>query len=245
MERSGFPEQATIELREIFISYGLGSGISRDTMASFINESHVLEAAEGSILYTFGRGAGYSFEDYSNEIYTGLREYVLSQGLDITEEMEVGLLDLADLCAESLKNHLDSPVFNVLASSQRYINFLYFCIIAIAVLSVIAVVIIPAVNRRVTRWIDGYIYALGATTILCAAIPIAFFSSGISSRLQISPMSYNMLISSWLDGIASGYITALIPLISLIIICVIVRLLRSKKRKKQRVYHEYTKRGGR
>jgi hypothetical protein len=232
MEHNGFIEQSTLELREVFITYGLGSGVERDIMAPLITDEQVARAAEGVILQKYGRGAGYNFDNYSNEIYLVLRDYAISQGFEITADIETGLRDLADLCADTLRNHLDTIVIRSLAQTQRYTRIMFLGVALVSVLSLGAIIIIPCVNRRVTRWIDGYLYALGATAIFCIAIPVIYNSTGLSTRLQITPMSYFMLITSWLDGIISGFTIALIPLILLIIVCVTVRVLRSKRRKK-------------
>jgi len=232
MEHSGFIEHSTTEIREIFISYGLGSGVDREIMAPLITDEQVAEAAEGVILQKYGRGSGYAFDRFSNEIFLVLSDYAISQGFEITEDIEIGLRDLADLCADALRNHLDTIIIRVLAQTQRYTRIMFIGVAIVSVLSLGAIVLIPSVNRRVTRWIDGYIYALGATTIFCIAIPVIYNNTGISTRLQITPTSYFLLITSWLDGIINGFLVALIPLCLLIIICVIIRILRSKRRKK-------------
>jgi len=239
MEHSGFIEQSAIELREVFISYGLGSGVDREIMEPLVTDAHIAEAAEGLILQKYGRSSGYSFEQYSNEIYVALSNYVLSMGLQITEDVQTGLRDLADLSVDAVRNHLDSVVIQVLAQTQRYTRIMYIAVAIVSVLTIATIIIIPSVNRRVTRWIDGYIYALGAASLLCIVIPILYFQTGISTRLQVEPLSYFMLITSWLDGIFSGFLSALIPLVVLIIICVIIRVQRRKKREKRKRYLEY------
>ena len=228
MEHSGFIEQSVIELREVFISYGLGSGVERDTMASLITEHHVVEAAEGIILQKYGRESGFSFEAYIDEMYLVFYDYAISKGFQITEDIETGLFELAELCANALSNHLDTLVISVLAQTQHYTRIILIGVLVVSVFSLGVIIIIPFVNREVTRAIDSYLYAFGAAAILCAAISIVYYSTGLSTRLQITPMSYKMLISSWLDGIINGYLIALIITISLILICVFAQLYKNK-----------------
>jgi len=225
MEKSDFYEQSSFELRGVFVSYGHGSGFPLEVMAPLITEKHVADAAEGSILEAFGKGSGYSFEFYSDEVNNALRNFALSEGLNITEDMEAGFKDLADLCADALRNHLNTPIFNLFAEMQRFTQSIIICISVAMILSIAAIVILHFVNRHEPRRIDGYIYTQGATIISCTAIPVIYFSTGVSTRLQITPMSYNRLISSWLDGVVSGYLYALIPLLLLPAVCVTLLIL--------------------
>jgi len=230
MEKSGFPEQTTEEINEVFISYGLGSGIPREVMTSLLSPKHVADAAEGIIKETFAVGAGYSFEGYSSDIYQILYAFAQSEGIEITEDVETGLRDLADLCADSLRNHLSTPVFEILSRFRQYTGTLFAVTTVFLILTIITLIIIPYVNRRVTRWIDGYIYALGAALVICIGIPAAYYISEISSRLMITPQSYNKLLSSWLDGIINGYIVALIPISFALLFFIIIRTVRKKNR---------------
>jgi len=235
-DRSGFPEQAASELREIFISYGHASGVSSEFMASLITARHVADAVEGSILITFEEGTVFSYTKYTDDIFHKLQDYAQSQGYETTSAVRIGLNDLAVLCTNALKDYLGSPIIGFLAAAQRNTQNLFVGILIVGVLSLIAIFALPFTNRRVTRWIDGYIYALGAAVILCAAVPVAAYVSNITSRLQITPVSFNKLISSLLDGVIYGYLIALIPLILFMIICIIIRILRSAKRRDQRRY---------
>ena len=236
MEKSGFAEQTVTELSEVFTTYGLGSGVSPDLMTSFITAPLVNTVTEGIILETFGRGVGYSPDEYIEEVTSALRAYAIKQGFTITEDIETGLHELAVMCSDSLKDHINSPIFGLLARLQHFTRYLITGISIMAVLSLIIIILIPAVNRRVTRWIDGYIYALGATSLLCAIIYIIYYRLGLSTRLMIAPVSYNRLISSWFDGIVNGYMIALLPLLSGIIICITVRIIRRIKRNKQKIF---------
>jgi len=231
LEHSGFADNAVIELREIFISYGNASGVSQDVMASFITTEYIFDAAEAEVMESFSVSGGFNYNNYSNEIYLILYIYAQEQGIVITEELKEGIGSLADLCAEALQNYVSSPIFDILAGARHYSRHLFVAIAVSIILSVIVIAIIPYVNRRVTRWIDGYLYALGTTSLICITIPVAVHSTGITSRLQITPLSYNRFISSWIEGIINGYLIALIPLISLICVCVIIRIIRWNKRR--------------
>jgi hypothetical protein len=238
MERSDFAEQSVTELSEVFITYGLASGVSPDVMTTFITADIVNTATEAIILETFGRRTGYSSDEYINEITDELRAYAIQQGFTITTDIGTGLHELAVLCADALKDHINSPIFGLLARLQYITRYIVTGIIITAVLSLTAIIIIPTVNLRVTRWIDGYIYALGATSLLCIIISIVYYSLGISTRLTISPLSYNRLISSWFDGIINSYMIALLPLLSALTICITIRIIRRIRRNKQKIYAE-------
>jgi hypothetical protein len=238
MEKSGFAGQSVTELSEIFITYGFASGVSPELMKTFITIEHVNAATEGVVLETFGRGTGFSPDEYINEISSALRNYAISQGYSVTDDIEAGLRELAVMCSDALENHINSPIFGLLAQMQRFTRSIILSISLTAVLSLIVIILIPTVNRRVTRWIDGYIYALGATSLLCVTIYIIYYSLGLSTRLMISPVSYNRLISSWFDGIVNSYMIALIPLLSVLIICLTIRITRKIKRNKQKTYAE-------
>ena len=238
MERSDFAEQSVTELSEVFITYGLASGVSPDVMTTFITADIVNTATEAIILETFGRRTGYSSDEYINEITDELRAYAIQQGFTITTDIGTGLHELAVLCADALKDHINSPIFGLLARLQYITRYIVTGIITTAVLSLTAIIIIPTVNLRVTRWIDGYIYALGATSLLCIIIGIVYYSLGISTRLTISPVSYNRLISSWFDGIINSYMIALLPLLSALAICITIRIIRRIRRNKQKIYAE-------
>jgi len=238
MERSDFAEQSVTELSEVFITYGLASGVSPDVMTTFITADIVNTATEAIILETFGRRTGYSSDEYINEITDELRAYAIQQGFTITTDIGTGLHELAVLCADALKDHINSPIFGLLARLQYITRYIVTGIITTAVLSLTAIIIIPTVNLRVTRWIDGYIYALGATSLLCIIIGIVYYSLGISTRLTISPVSYNRLISSWFDGIINSYMIALLPLLSALTICITIRIIRRIRRNKQKIYAE-------
>ncbi|MCL2628778.1 MAG: hypothetical protein FWD44_08825 [Oscillospiraceae bacterium] len=229
-ERSDFAKNAAVDLHEIFISYGNASGVTNATMASLITPQHIADAAEGSIMETFGVSGGYNFEAYSSEIYLTLRTYAVVQGIEITEDIEYALRDLADLCADALRDYVNSPIFGILAQVHRYNRLLFVAIAALSFLCVVILVLLPFVNRRVTRWIDGYLYAMGGAALACIIIPIAVHGTGITTRLQITPLSYNRFISSWLHGIVDGYIIALIPLILIICICAFIRIVRWHRR---------------
>jgi hypothetical protein len=230
IEKSGFSEQSVEELNEVFISYGFASGIPSEIMSSLLTTRHVTNAVEGSILEAYNVGFGHSFEAYSDEVYITLYDYVISQGIDFTDELRTGLRDLADLCAAALKSHVNSPILNMLAQTQQYSFPLTLVIAVSTAMSLIAIAIILFVNHRVTRWIDGYIYALGSVSLICIALPVIAINLGLTSRLQISPQSLNNLISSWISGILSGYLIALIPLLLLMGVCVAVRVIRRTKR---------------
>jgi len=231
IEKSGFSENAALELREIFISYGHASGVSADVMASLITAEHVADAAEAGVMESFDVSAGFNFSNYSNEVFMVLYEYAAAQGMEITSEVREGIGSLADLCADALRNYVNSPIFDILAGARHYSRHLFIAIAASIILSHIVISLIPYVNRRVTRWIDGYIYALGTVTLICIIIPVAVHSTGITNRLQITPLSYNRFISAWIEGILNGYLVALIPLTVLIGVCVTVRVIRWKKRR--------------
>jgi hypothetical protein len=230
IERSGFSEQAAAELREIYISYGLASGVSREAMEPLITASHISSAAESSIMESFGLSGEFDFAGYIDKTNLALHSYVASQSVYITPDVELGIQSIAELCADTLSDYLDSPIFGVPARMQRYTPYLFLVMAASAAISIAAAIVIPAINKRVTRWIDGYIYALSATALMCVALPIIAQGSGLTSRLQITPISYNKFILSWLEGIFNGYLIALIPIVSLIVICVAVRLIRWKRR---------------
>lgn len=231
LERSGFADLAAYDLREVYISYGLASGVSREFMAELITTGHVEYVAERIIMEAFGEGPEYSFENYSDEVYHALYGYAVAQGIEITAEVETGLRGLAELCADALMNYIDSPIFRVPAQARQSANLLLIAMAGSTIAGIAAAVVILAVNRRVTRWIDGYLYALSATAIMCIALPAGVFATGITRRLQISPLSYNRFITSWVEGILSGYLAALIPLTILIGVCIAVRVIRWKKRR--------------
>jgi hypothetical protein len=232
IEISGFSEQVVQELNEVYISYGLASGISSELMASLLTTRHVTNAVESSILKAYNLSVNYSFEDFSNEVYIKLYDYVVSQGINATDELEIGLRDLADLCVVALKVYVDPPVFELLAQAQRFSRPIVQAIAVSAAISFIAIAIILFVNRRVTGWIDGFIYALGSVTLISVALPMIIIHLGLTSRLQISPLSLNNLISSCISGILNSYLIALFPLLLLIGICVTVRILRWNRRKR-------------
>jgi len=232
LENSGFAEIAVTELREVFISHGLASGVSQDVMASLITAEHVADAAESGIMESFSVSAGFNFNNYSNEIYLILHDYAIRQGVEITDDTISGLGSLSDLCANTLRNYVSSPIFDILAEAQHYSRYLFITIAISLILSVLVIALIPYVNRRVTRWIDGYLYALAATVLICIIIPVAVHSTGVTNRLQITPLSYNRFISFWIKGILDGYLVALIPLVLLIGVCVTIRIIRWKRRQK-------------
>jgi len=230
MEKSDFADNALVELREIFISNGLAAGVSRETMASLITAEHIADAAEGSIMETFNVSGGYNFDSYIDEVYIVLHNYAVSLGVEITADTKDGLLSLAELCADTLKEYVSSPIFDILAQIHSYNRILFVAVAAFAFLCLVIIVMIPFVNRRVTRWIDGFLYATGATALICIAIPVIVHGTGITSRLQITPLSYNRFISSWLTGVIDGYIIALIPLVLIIGICIVIRIIRWHRR---------------
>jgi len=231
LEQSEFAENALIELQEVFITYGLATGVSRDVMASLVTAEHVNDALEAGIMESFAVSGGYNFAVYTNEVFITLHDYATAQDITITEDTIEGLQSLADLCAEALRNYVNSPVFDALAGVQQYSRHLFIAIAVSIVLSAVLIVLIPQVNYRVTRWIDGYLYALITTALICIIIPIVVHSTGLTNRLQITPLSYNRFISSWINGILNSYLIALIPLILLIGICITIRIIRWKRRK--------------
>jgi len=231
LENSGFAEKAHLELQEVFISFGLASGVSSEVMVMLITPEHIADAAEDGVMESFNVSGGYAFDAYSDEIYEVLYSYALSQGLSITDDAKDGLRSLADLCAQTLEDYVGSPIFDILAQAQHYRRHLFIAVAVSLFLSIIVVFLIPRVNHRVTRWIDGYLYALGTGVIICIMIPLVVHSTGITSRLQITPLSYNRFISSWIEGILDGFLVALIPLVLLIGVCVAVRIVRWKKRR--------------
>jgi len=128
LERSGFAENAATEIREIFISYGLASGVSRDVMASLITAQHIAEAAEAGVMESFDVSGGYDFTSYSDEILAVLQDYVAKQGIDLNDDITQGLRSLADLCAGALQNYVSSPIFDILAGARHYSRHLFIAI---------------------------------------------------------------------------------------------------------------------
>jgi hypothetical protein len=233
IDSSGFSEQAHSELDSVFISYGLGSGIPRDVMARQITPAHIEYAVKGSIQEVYGIGTGYNFELYADEMYQEFHNFALSQGISDDDTLEEGLRDLSVLCADALKNHVGSPIFRIMSETLRFRRALFTGITLSLAAAIISAVFIFIINRRVIKRIDGYLYALSAASAVCAAIPIIFFGSGVSKRLGITPLSYNQFLSSWLDSIVSGYIAALIPLLSLMALCITIRIIRKKRRRRR------------
>jgi hypothetical protein len=203
-------------------------------MSELITESQVEIAVKSNIQEAYGVGAGYPFNLYEDELYRAFHEFALSQGIQDTAELKVGLRDLAELCANTLRSHVDSPVFRIMSETLRFRPALFMGIIVSLVAALIFTALIFGINRRVTKRIDGYLYALSAVSLICAGLPIVFFGTRLTARLNITPLSYNRFLSSWLDGIVSGYLSALIPLIILTGICITVRIIR-----KNRYGHRY------
>ena len=228
-------EQTATELREVYISHGHASGISPDTMLSLISTEQIALSAEHSILAAYGVGAPYNFERHADYLYNILHEYAMYLGLEDTPELEEGLRDLAVLCTETLQSRIDSPILAFLSGTVRFFTQAVIAAVIITAISASTVFLIFFTNRRVTRAIDGLLYALGTVLIICTAIPTFFYFTGLTGRLQIMPLSLNRFITSLLDGIIYGYFAALIPLLLCMAVCIFIRVFRWKKR--MRAYH--------
>jgi hypothetical protein len=233
VDRSGYSAQVLTELRYVYISYGLASGIPRDFMASLVTSERVDDAVKSSIRGAFGIGAGYSFDWYADELTMSFRDFALSRDIAYSEELETGLRDLAVLCADALREHTDSPIFGIISETLRFRQMLFIAIIVSIFASIICIILIPLVNKRVTKWIDGYLYAFGAALLVCAVLPLTAAISGITSRLNVMPLSINRFLTSWLDGVIYGYLIALIPLLLFTGLFTFIRVVRQLRRRRR------------
>jgi hypothetical protein len=214
INRSGFIEQARAELGDVFISHGFASGMPRSVMETLVTGEDVGHAVRESVRKAFGAGQGYPFTRYEEEFFLAFRKYSLTQGVENTDSLR----DLASLCADAFEGHTNSFVFSLIPEALRFRPPLFIVTLAALAAALALAALIPAANRT-----GGCLHALAAVSLICAALPALFFAAGISKRLHITPLSYNMLISSWLDGIAAAYMLALIPLTLALGICAAVR----------------------
>jgi hypothetical protein len=234
IENVGFTEEMYQEIREIFISYASASGIPHDVMLEGLSQRQVDNAITANVYAAFSAASPYDYARHENELFEIFLAFALEQGSTPSEELDEGLRDLAVLSMEAFTERTDLGLFVLLAEfASRIHRVLNITISVAAALIVLTAVMMPLINRRVTRWIDGYIYALGAVALFCIAIPIFALGTGWTGRLNITPMSFNRLISAWLEGIIGSFSIALIPVLSFIAICVIIRINRRNRRRRR------------
>ncbi|MCL2249478.1 MAG: hypothetical protein FWC13_09420 [Oscillospiraceae bacterium] len=230
LNHSEFALHVAGELEEVYISHGHASGISPETMLSLISTEKIAIALEYSVRAAYGNVSPYNFSSHTERMFNILHEYALSLGFDDTPLLVQGLYDLATLCTAELQSRMESILINLMS---EVMHFHVHAIIATAVLaffSALSIFFIHLANSSVTRTIDGLLYSFGTVSIICAAVPIFFHITALTSRIQIMPLSLNRFITSWLDGIIHSYLFALLILLLCMFACILIRISRRNKR---------------
>lgn len=233
VDSSEFTATTYAAVQEIYISHGTASGVSTEMMQSLITPEDVDDAIKAEIRAAYKTGSPFDYTKLENEMFAALHNYAVRLGFEATDELDEAIRDLAKLCAGDFKKQTASMVIGMIGTAAtRFERYITIGITLSAIVALLLIMLLPILNRRISRWVSGYIYAFGATAIICAAIPIVLFISGFTQRLNITPQAYNDLLRSWIEGVAHGYLTALIPVLIILTTCIIVWIIRRIKRRK-------------
>ncbi|MEG2021232.1 MAG: hypothetical protein RR087_05615 [Oscillospiraceae bacterium] len=201
-QTSHFASKAKQELEEIYTSYGAASGFTIDAFADILNEDEIETALFKNIEKIYFDTPAIDYDALNKRIYETLMENVETRGIIITEDIKIGVAQLAAACATDYIDAVSLPfvsyitsIVNALREKLKGIN------IALIAAFVFTAAFLIVLNKTSHRLFKYYAYSFITSFIMSAILPAAVILSDKMSYISVRPISLNHFAVAYLNGI--------------------------------------------
>ena len=233
-DRSTFAGTALYELRETYRSYAAASGVEAAVLEGAISEEQIRAALGQTIRAAFSGGEGYDYDGYAAAVEETLVQYAKTQGIEDTPELRQALAQLVNYSTGSFIALMDSIVFDMLFSyATAYGQSVTQLAWILAGITVVCLVTMALLTRRLSILLRNMVYTLGAVFIAATAVPVAFRASGFLQRVNLSPPSMKQYITACLDGFVGCYWWLSGAALLLLAACAIALAMRTRRHRQE------------
>ena len=233
---SGFAAKAAGELKEDFVSFGAAAGFDKELMESFVTEgqlqTEVLEAA--ARLYS-GQSDYASYEEWGTALNDALLQNVTQRGVGITPEIRKGVADMAEVCRQEYAAAVSIPFLSYLAPALLKIQMPVLAGMgAAAVLAAVILLLLWMLLRNRIPFLRYTACAVGASALLCGALPVWMKLTLKPDRLNLKPEALKRLLVSYVDGFEGMLLSVFAVLLAAALACACgYAILRAQRRRKR------------
>lgn len=230
IEKSGYYENLKKEIDEYFISYGHASGFDETFMTSLDSVSRIREDTGVSLDYLYGKiDTNFNKQKFAAYVVSEMQKNAEARNYTLNSEVDSAIQYSANLCAQLYESSINIIFADNVRPLIKAFNLpILAAIIAMAVMSIISVMIIFLTSKHKHRALRYIIYSLSASAFLLLILSLVPLLSGKIQLLNFVSNAMHLLSNVYLTNFFLCFLYVAVVVIALIVV-VSIFYVRKKK----------------
>lgn len=198
---SGYHVKAADYTKSSISQLAFVGGVPSDIFDDIVTPERVKTDIYNIFDYAYdGKQYSINSEELKSEFLEAVKNYASENNIEITEDTDKNITQLAQLCTETYMDCINIAGMNtVIGALKQPVSFMGLAIGAASVIAVISIIMLFLVNKYKHKFLRYIAYAISGNFLMMLIVPGYFFITKPYANLNISPDYLHSFINSFLD----------------------------------------------
>lgn len=237
VQKSGFVSLAMKQLNENYKSYGTVGNIPESVMTTIVTEERIEKDMERAVegLYAGDRRL-IAHPEVAQAVKQAVIENLQEREIPITAEIETAVNEMANGCQADYDSYVQLVIAPYLARFMPQLSrFILIGTAGLVVLSLVAVSIVFALQRRSKERLRWCIYSVLGASLFSVMIPLVFNHLVQMKYLNLNPQTLKALIVSYThDAVNLFFVAAAVQAMIALVLAILWKCIAKRTTQKQK-----------